>query len=430
MLFRSVCDGSLPGSDQSVTFSIGNPVVRDKGGLYAKIASDNVASVSLADSTLIVNSQLKEQSTSSSGSVTLNVSSTGISSAFFETFDAERYSVFYSDGTIEDLTSDQFTLVSGGSQVSLSGLKASQSSNVTINTTVIKNGIKEKKKDYVRSEKVTISKTSSGVSTSTAGLSTSVYYGTRIEDKEICLNLPDVANVLAVYESLNSSAPILDSLEFPSGLNLNTASILGETVLGKDSGALAQVVTRSSATKVEIVYLNTNRFVVGESVTFQESNIKSNVQVVNSGNYKDVTNQYNLDKGQKEQYYDYSKLVRKNDSYIPTYQLLAIFDYYSIPTNDLGDVYTVNSYDAERFKNDVPYFSNGVRISDTLDFRPYVAPFTGNASSPFDFSSRSFGSSLRTIVTPNESSFLGYSYYLGRIDKLYLNKRGEFIRDI
>ena len=424
-----VCDGSLPGSDQSVTFSVGNPVVRDKGGLYAKIASDNVASVSLADSTLIVNSQLKEQSTSSSGSVTLNVSSTGISSAFFETFDAERYSVFYSDGTIEDLTSDQFTLVSGGSQVSLSGLKASQSSNVTINTTVIKNGIKEKKKDYVRSEKVTISKTSSGVSTSTAGLSTSVYYGTRIEDKEICLNLPDVANVLAVYESLNSSAPTLDSLEFPSGLNLNTASILGETVLGQDSGALAQVVTRSSATKVEIVYLNTNRFVVGESVTFQESNIKSNVQVVNSGNYKDVTNQYNLDKGQKEQYYDYSKLVRKNDSYIPTYQLLAIFDYYSIPTNDLGDVYTVNSYDAERFKNDVPYFSNGVRVSDTLDFRPRVSRFTSTTSSPFAFGSRTFGTAgvnPTLVLAPGESSLIGYDYYLPRLDRVVLDKLGNF----
>ena len=424
-----VCDGNLPGSTASVTFSVGNPIVRDNGGLYAKLPSNNVASVSLADSTLVVNSQLTEQTTNGSGTATINVSSTGITSAFFETFDAERYSIFYSDGTIEDLTSDQFTLASGGSQVTLSGLKLSQSSNVTINTTVRKNGIKEKQKDYVRSEKVTIDKTKSGVSTSTTGLTTSVYYGTRIEDKEISLNLPDVANVLVVYESLNSSAPTLDSLEFPSGLNLNTSSILGETVLGKDSGALAQIVTRSSTTKIEIVYLNTNSFIVGELVTFQESNIKSNVQVINSGNYKNVTNQYDLDKGQKEHYYDYSRLVRKNDSYIPTYQLLAIFDYYSVPSNDLGDVYTVNSYSEERFKKDIPSLTNGIRVSDTLDFRPRVARFTSTTSSPFAFGSRTFGSTGTNptlVLAPAESSLVGYDYYLPRLDRVVLDKLGNF----
>ena len=50
--------------------------------------------------------------------------------------------------------------------------------------------------------------------------------------------------------------------------------------MGSTSGALAQVVTRSSATKVEIVYLNSSKFIVGEICTFEESNITSVVQVV------------------------------------------------------------------------------------------------------------------------------------------------------
>ena len=424
-----VCNGGLPSSTQSVTFSVANPLVRDAGGLYAKISSDNVASVNLAESTLLVNSQLTEQTTNGSGSMTLNVASTGITSAFFESFDAERYSVFYSDGSIENLTSDQFTLTSNGSQITLSGLTGSQISNVTVNTTVRKNGIKEKQKDYVRSEKLIIDRTTSGVSTSLSGLSTSVYYGTRIQDKEICLNLPDVVKVLAVYESYNSSAPTLDSLQFPSGLNLNTSSILGEKILGKESGSLAQIVTRVSSTVVEIVYLNSNKFIVGEIAEFQESNIKSTIQVINSGNYQNVTNQYILDKGQKEQYYDYSRLVRKSDSYIPTYQLLAIFDYYDVPSNDLGDVYTVNSYDEERFKADIPYLSNGLRSSDTLDFRPRVARFNSTTSSPFAFGSRTFGTTGTNpplVLTPLESSLIGYDYYLPRIDKVVLDKLGNF----
>ncbi len=424
-----VCDGNFPGSTQSVTFSIGNPIVRDAGGLYAKISSNNVASVDIADSTLLVNSQITEQTTDGSGSMTLNVGATGISSAFFESFDAERYSVFYSDGSIENLTSDQFTLSSNGSQITLSGLTPSQSSNVTVNTTVRKNGVKEKQKDYTRSEKLVINKTISGVSTALSGLSTSVYYGTRIQDKEICLNLPDVVKVLSVYESYNSSSPTLDSLEFPSGLSLDTSSILGEKIIGKDSGALAQIVTRSSSTVVEIVYLNSNEFIVGEIAEFQESNIKSTIQTITIGNYQNVTNQYTLDKGQKEQYYDYSKIVRKSDSYVPTYQLLVIFDYYDVPSTDLGDVYTVNSYSQERFKKDIPYMSNGVRSSDTLDFRPRVARFTSETSSPFAFSSRTFGTTGTNpplVVTPLESSLIGYEYYLPRIDKVVLDKLGNF----
>ena len=36
--------------------------------------------------------------------------SAGITSVFYEAFDAERYSIHYSDGTIENLTSGMVTL--------------------------------------------------------------------------------------------------------------------------------------------------------------------------------------------------------------------------------------------------------------------------------------------------------------------------------
>ena len=248
-----VCDGGLPGSTADVTFTIATPLVEDNGGLFAPLEEENIASVSLAGSNLLVSSQLKQQTTSATGSLTINVSSTGISSAFFETFDAERYGVFYSDGTIEDLTSDQVSLGSNGQTITFSGLTASQSGNVTVNTTVKKNSITSKTKNFTRSEKVNITKTISGVSTAISGLTESAYYGTRVQDKEICLNFPDVVEVLAVYESYDTSAPTLDSIEFPSGLALNTNAVLGERVVGSTSGAIAQVVTRSSATKVESV---------------------------------------------------------------------------------------------------------------------------------------------------------------------------------
>ena len=427
----NVCSGALPSSNVDVRFSIGVPLVKESGGLYAPLEEKNISSVNLSRSNLLVSKQLTEQETSSTGSLSINVSATGISSAFFEPFDAERYSVFYSNGTIEDLTADQVSLSSNGETVTLTGLLPNQTNPnyVTVNTTVKKNSIKNKSKILSRSQKVTVSKSISGVSTETSGLTESPYYGTRVQDREICLNFPDVTNVLSVYESYDTSAPTLDSIEFPSGLQLNTSSILGERIIGTDSGAIAQIVTRVSSTEVEIVYLNSNQFIVGEVASFEESNIVSTVQNVNSGNYQNITSKFKLDKGSKEQFYDYSKLVRKNDGYIPTYRLLIIFNHYTIPSNDSGDLYTVNSYSSERYKKDIPQITDTIRSSDTLDFRPRVAEFTSTTSSPFSFTSRNFaaaGVNPTLVVSPGESSLVGYDFYLPRIDKVVLNKEGFF----
>ena len=66
--------------------------------------------------------------------------------------------------------------------------------------------------------------------------------------------------------------------------------------------------------------------------------------------------------------------VRKSN-YVPSRKLLIIYNHYTVPSNDTGDVYTVNSYDAARFKDDVPP-ADLLRSSDTLDFRPRVSDFT------------------------------------------------------
>lgn len=426
-----VCNGGLPSSTQSVTFSLGVPNVTndENAGLYAPLDASNVSDVSLANSNLLVTNQINELSTNSVGSLSVDVTSTGISSAFFETFDAERYSVHYSNGDVEDLTSDQFNLTSNGSQIVFSGLRASQSSNVTLNATVRKNSIKNKQKDFIRSQKIIIDKSVSGISTALSGLSTNQFYGLRVQDKEISLNVPDVVNVVGVYESLDTSNPTLDKLTFVSGLSLDVNSVLGERIVGSDSGAIAQLATRLSPTEVEICYLTPQTFTVGESVTFEESNIVSNIQQVTVGNYLNITNRYDLDKGQREQYYDYSRIVRKINFPEPTRKLLVVYNYYSVPSNDLGDLYTVESYAQERFTTDIPILRNSLRSTDTLDFRPRVSEFASSTSSPFSFSSRNFGSSGNNptlVVTPNESSLVGYSYYLPRIDKLVLDSLGNF----
>ena len=303
----------------------------------------------------------------------------------------------------------------------------------SINATFVKTGIQSKVKQFNRSQTVSVvlskdNQSGTGINTSiNDGLTYNQFYGLRVQDEEISLNYPDVAKVIAVYESLDTGTPVLDKLTFSSIANVDNNAIIGENIIGSTSNAIARIVNKPSSNVLGIVYLNNNRFSELENVTFEESNIKTQINTITLGKYRNITFKYSLDKGQKEQYYDYSKLVRKTGESAPSKQLLVVFDYYSVPSGDTGDVFTVNSYDGQRFLSDIPNIGkNNVRASDTLDFRPRVSVFSSTTSSPFEFASRSFGSEPKIIVSPNEGALIGYDFYLGRIDKLYLDKFGVF----
>ena len=426
-----ICTGAVTNGTYNNIF-IGAPVIRNEnsGFLYAQLPDPNISSVNLSDSLLTISEQITGESTDSSGVLQFNTSAiSGISSVFFESFDEERYSVHYSNGEIGRITSDQFTL--SGNTVTISGLSASET-DIVVNTTLVKNGIQSKVKTYNKSQTLNVARSKypqsgSGISSSIGdGLTYNQFYGLRVQDEEISLNYPDVVKIISIYESFDSSAPTLDQIQFGASANVSTNAIIGENILGNNSKSIARVVSKPFTNVLGVVYLNSERFTNSETVTFEESNITTEIESIIPGKYKDITNSYRLDKGQKDQYYDYSKIIRNKNTPEPSKQLLVVFDYYSVPSNDSGDVFTVLSYDKDRFTHDIPFIGpRSVRSSDTLDFRPRVPIFTSNSSSPFDFSSRTLNPTR--ILSPNESSLLGYDYYLARIDKLYLDRNKNFI---
>jgi len=431
-----VCDNGIAAADTESVFSLMEPKIVNlvSSGLYTNLPRPNIASVDLSSSELTISRQVTGKSTDANGQLTLTTSdvldvSAGISSVFFESFDAERYSVHYSDGTTDQLTASKFTRSIDGSSITFTKLTANQTNNVTVNVTLKKRAVTNKSKDFIRSRQVSITRTS-GISTqsgpTSSGLSTSKYYGLRVEDAEICLNVPDVVNIRAVYESTNTSAPVLDKLVFASGLNLDNNVIVGEKIVGEDSRAVAQVVTKTSTT-VEFVYLNQNNFKVGELVKFNESSLNIAIQSITEGSYIDKTSNYVLDKGHKDQYCDYSKIRRRAGSALPARQLLVIFDYYKVASGNNGDIFTVNSYTEDRYSSDIPSVPDGTRVSDMIDFRPRVVEFdpATATTSPFAFSSRSYESTYRYVISPDETSFVGYSYYLPRVDLVTVNRFGE-----
>ena len=426
-----VFDGNVTNGTFGNIF-IGAAIIRNEksGFLYAQLPDFNISSVNLSDSVLTLSEQVTGQTTNTGGVLTLNTSQvTGISSAFFVPFDQERYSVHYNDGKIGKVSSDQFTLI--GNTISISGLLPNRT-GVVVNTTLVKNGIQSKIKTYNRSQTLSVVRSKypesgTGISSSIGdGLAYNQYYGLRVQDEEISLNYPDVVKIISVYESFDSSTPVVDQIQFGASSNVSTNAIIGENIFGKGSKAIARVVSKPFSNVLGIVYLNSERFSIAESVVFEDSNITTEIESITPGKYKDITNSYTLDKGQKDQYYDYSRIVRNKNTTEPSKQLLIVFDYYSVPSDDSGDVFTVLSYDKERYTHDIPFIGpRSVKSSDTLDFRPRVPVFTSNTSSPFDFSSRIIEPTR--ILSPNESSLLGYDYYLPRIDKLYLDKTGNFI---
>ena len=359
------------------------PVIQDEGnGLFAQLENKNVSDVSLTNSDLSIKTQITGVSIGATGVFSANITDTDLGSgATFETFDEDRYSVHVHNGAIAPLTSDQIEIKNNGQTLLIQGLVGltTTGASVVVNATVRKNDIKVKQKSFDRSKKVNVTLTNSGISTANGLTQNTTAFGLRVEDKIISLNNPDVVNVVGVYESLTTSNPVLDRLVFVSGLALNTASVIGEKITGSVSGAIAQITDRVSATIVEIAYLTQNKFAIGETVTFEESNIITNLQGITEGSYSNITSSYTLDKGQKQGFYDYSRIVRNAGERAPNRRLTIVYNHYTVPSNDTGDVYTVGSYDEERFSKDIPSIGD-VRSTDTLDFRPRVAEFTSTTT--------------------------------------------------
>lgn len=87
-------------------------------------------------------------------------------------------------------------------------------------------------------------------------------------------------SVIGIFESSSSSTPTLPSITL-IGLNSNILnSIKGERIVGKDTGAVASLVSNDGTNEVKFVYLNENIFSVGEKVTFEESQISGTVDLI------------------------------------------------------------------------------------------------------------------------------------------------------
>jgi len=275
---------------------------------------------------------------------------------------------------------------------------------------------------------------------------TSDAFGTRPTDETISLGRADSFKLVAVYDSEGTSTDAV-APTLTTGSTTGTFT-RGEKITGSSSGATGRLITTSSP--FQYVLTSTGTFTDTETITGDSSGATAVISSQTDGS-KVLTSNYLLDTGQRDNYYDISRIVRKPNVSSPTGRLLIVHDYFE---HGAGDILTVDSYSdiAGRMTfDDIPFYNSlkldpddedigGFPLADFIDFRPRVEDIAGASSTlstvdeitgnSFDFYHRQFdgsGASLVDFPKPGSTVQADFEYYLPRVDLLSLNQEGRVI---
>ena len=142
----------------------------------------------------------------------------------------------------------------------------------------------------------------------------------------------------------------------------------------------------------------------------------------------DVTDRFDLDTGQRDNFYDIGRLKLKTGALAPTGRLLINFNFFSHGT---GDYFDVDSYAGVIDYEDIPSFTSTTtgkvyELRDSLDFRPRVDDASTINSGGQDRSFDGTGSSTVDVVKFETDITSDFEFYLQRVDKIFIDKEGNF----
>ena len=438
---NGVASGAIPTVATSISdlkVIAGDLGATDDSTLYTEMPKSNISNVDLSNATLTIR---KTQQ--------VNIVDNKLSSAIvtesnetFLPFTPERYTLIRSDGTTEELTADKVQINSGSNQLEIFNLGRDDEATLVTTLTKIKPKSKNKIKNRVNSVIIDKSvKSASGIGSTTLndGLTYGNYpYGTRVQDENISLNFADLIEVHGIYElatdpavdNTNPSAPsmILANLSGPTSKTSDL--VIGESIIGETSGAHAIVGVKETDSKIAFLPKNQISFKEGEIVSFEESEVRGSIVTLDSPS-KDISFKFSSTNGQIGEFYNYGVLNRKNGEEAPQRKMIAYFSNGYYESTDDGDITTVNTYSNFDYSSEIQSV-NFVRNTDIIDIRPKVSDIESVSEgdrSPLEFYGRTFnvtGNSAPNILASNEGILTDFSFYLGRIDRVYLTKNGVF----
>ena len=310
------------------------------------------------------------------------------------------------------------------------------------------------------------------------------FYGTAYDHKELSLGVSDVFKVRGVFEAVPGTDT--SGVATPPNAVINVSSgtfATGNIIKGQTSGVRAKLIDFNGDDQTSyFYYLQKNvAFTAGETIVDETSNAIATLTSIGTSS-PDITDRYSLDNGQRDGYYDHAKLILKTGQTTPNNEIMVLFDYFE---GGSGDFYDVSSYSDIEYK-EIPNFSpNKVDIggfepdgqfelSDAVDFRPSVGQLFGNSAfggvsytfniasilnlsdfgtngngagaliSPFAYEARNFEGTRENIsgnasadITSTRASYSrcplptamikgNISFYVPRIDKVFLHQSGKF----
>ena len=152
----------------------------------------------------------------------------------------------------------------------------------------------------------------------------------------------------------------------------------------------------------------------GDGQQLGHADVHELISVVEDSGSANVTEHFDLDTGQKDTHYDAGRIKLKSTSnYTASVALTVTYKYFD---HSAGDFFTVDSYSAIDYA-DIPKVGD-LELRSCVDFRPR----TGNAGAVFT------GTGAVTAFCPTRFSQFetDIQFYLPRIDKVFLDAKGNF----
>ena len=141
----------------------------------------------------------------------------------------------------------------------------------------------------------------------------------------------------------------------------------------------------------------------------------------------DITDRFDLDTGQRDNFYDIARIVRKNGAQAPTGRLLIKFKYFEHGT---GNFFSVDSYSGFDYGS-IPAYTSDVtgetfELRDVLDFRPRVDNASTIDSGDKDRTFDGTGASIVEVIKINTDVTADLEFFLGKKGRVYLTSSGLF----
>ena len=437
-----------------LTASFNGSVVRQRAQFYKPdqtVAISGLPNSGIKDISIETEIVRREVIVQSSGSGICTVTS---SDGTFVAFNEDDYHASRSDtGAKISLASSDVSISNGTNSGTVNIDVGVNSTNCKIIVTVQRGSVSEAVKTLVKGAVLNVN-----TANSTSN------YGTSYQHQDITLGVADVFAVRGVFEGGNavssggataSTDPVPPSFSYTADAGSNALSTGGTEVIGSVSNARGIVIENDS----DVVYFyykeGSGKFQNGEGITFTDGSAKSGTISNLSNGSKEITDNFVFDDGQRDAFYDISKISRKAGAPAPSNPLMIVIDFFTHSSG--GNVFTndsygtlafdeVPSYVADRFDPSASFDADGeFHLADSIDYRPVSARLlttepdadidggqniSGISSLPMAYNSTVFegnGAFTPDLAKIGSNITVDYDHYLARLDRLFLTALGEFV---